>query len=209
MEGRYLYNCRSLCVYLTHSHLSCATAEREASLPLQETTAALAIVALPLSSAQRREEAVKERTKSDATDAGVRHPWPWPSHTIPDCASYDLHNPKRSGTNLSQTMLRHLTVGSTIGSGDTTLSNATMQPDRQAHGEAVRTTRALHNSPSLLFHGPYTHTAVLRQWLSSHVTKPARNSVREHTPQVPPLLFAVSVSPLFFPQHSRMPFWSC
>lgn len=73
-EGRYLYNCRSLCVYLTHSHLSCTTAEKEASLPLQETTAALAIVALPLSSAQRREEAVRKRAKSDATNGGTRHP---------------------------------------------------------------------------------------------------------------------------------------
>lgn len=156
MEGRYLYNCRSLCVYLTHSHLSCATAEKEASLPLQETTAALAIVALPLSSARRREEAVKERAKSGAANRDARHLRPRPSHTAPSCASYELHNPRRSGANISQTMLRHLTVGSTIGSGDTTLSNATMQPDRQAHGDAVRTTHALHNSPSLLFHGPCT-----------------------------------------------------
>lgn len=36
------------------------------------------------------------------------------------------------------------------------------------------------------------NTSVLRQWLSSHVAKPAKSSVRGHMPQVPPLSFAIS-----------------
>lgn len=109
----------------------------------------------------------------------------------PSCASKKLHNPRRSGANLSQTMLRHLTVGSTIGSGDTTLSNATMQPDKQAHREAVRTASALHNSPFAILWTMYATLQFSNNGFR-HIAKPARSRVRDHTPQVPSLSFAVS-----------------
>lgn len=66
MEGEDICTIVKVCAFISLTATSLQR-EREASLPLQATTAALAIVALPLSSAQRQGGVTKEKAANHDT----------------------------------------------------------------------------------------------------------------------------------------------
>lgn len=82
MEGEDICTIVKVCAFISLTATSLQR-ESEASLPLQATTAALAFVALPLSSAQRREGMGKEKAANHALLASQGL-----SRTVAGCADY-------------------------------------------------------------------------------------------------------------------------
>lgn len=188
--GRETFVQSSKFVRLSHSRPTLAqlAAKREASP--QETTAALA----------RRGTATVLCPQAGNGQRGRRAAAPHPCAPVgtdPRASSGEAGytTQKGAGQNLSQTMLRHLTVGLTVGS--VVILHYQTQPCIAGRASPIP-----HATTAV-------HTALLFK-LSSHTATLAEEGTRGRRFEGKPLFPAAAPSqhcPL--PLHSRMPFWSC